>query len=293
MGLYNYLGNEGEQVKCFYVPCIHVKRDPKTGMANAEFYTSGGLLNSYTKEVPYRTYYYNYGKDFLILDYVCIYDEPFVHIIQNGEYVDTVNYQKVPQNTIFDIVIDNYGRRLNIQSLEELTQFIAEYNQSKELEQELEKKYFAEANMSIKIPSVEYFKDMSQDEMYKYFNRRSAIYDEIYKVANKPFVDQWLLPEEPEVSIIGLLLSDYEKKRQEDNEFLDAYEYEWHVAFPAVVQHLKKLGIENPIEAYLEWAKHNKIEIDKNYIYQLFEKYSQPCSKELEERWLNSPFGKW
>ena len=84
----------------------------------------------FSKEVPYKTYYYNYGLNFLILNYI-FKKIPCVHIIQNCKYVDTVDYNSIPQNIIIDKVVDYHGTLLNIHSVDECVEFVEMYKKQK------------------------------------------------------------------------------------------------------------------------------------------------------------------
>ena len=103
MGMYDILGNNGEQVKCFEV---------NYPTADGEIACSAGSLNHYGvgEEVPYQSWSYNHGKDFLIID--CGYhDESLIHVIHNGKYDQTVT-QAFWSTLIFNHCIDKLGNRL-------------------------------------------------------------------------------------------------------------------------------------------------------------------------------------
>ena len=68
MGMYDYINKNGDQVKCFYVPCITIHDNKDTNGKEVCFYTSGGQLKGYAEgPVPFMTPYYNYGH------HICYY----------------------------------------------------------------------------------------------------------------------------------------------------------------------------------------------------------------------------
>ena len=93
MGMYDYLN--GNQVKCFPIGVIYGYNEK----CEIEFSTIGGLLRSINTgdEVPYRSAIYNYGKDFLILDFMGNSLDEFLdkeiyslYIVENGILKDEI-----------------------------------------------------------------------------------------------------------------------------------------------------------------------------------------------------------
>ena len=84
MGMYDELG--GEQVKSFYVPCFY---DSSIGKKLGYM---GGELRYYNKgdDIEYKTWWYRYPKDFLIVDLdIYEYVNHVFHLIQDGKYIET------------------------------------------------------------------------------------------------------------------------------------------------------------------------------------------------------------
>lgn len=143
MGMYNYLN--GEQVKCFPVPITYIEADyliyeaPETVC----FSTSGGRLMHFDKgsSVPYRSFIYNYGKNFIVYDYKGInymgeYDTPIVHIIRDGEVGSYYNLDRLPLDMPIMLTLDNNGHPLNINSRDDF------FNLSKDYQDIMVGKYF-------------------------------------------------------------------------------------------------------------------------------------------------------
>lgn len=121
MGMYDTIN--GEQVKCF----------PWVSLYHGEITYHGGDLKYYGNgsEVPCRTAHYNYGKNFVILDYNRFPDSDYsdydyyLHIIENRKVKktlkDTIKGIKWDKN---QTVVSYYGEMLNIHSDQDILDFI-------------------------------------------------------------------------------------------------------------------------------------------------------------------------
>ena len=123
MGMYDYLN--GEQVKVFFTAGIAL---PDSFTNHCVFF-SGGSLNVIEDEVPYRSFVYNYGKDFNIIDFFPFEDERgFVHIIRDGKNLGKKYFDELTEE---DLSFENYndhGYRLNVRSIEDIYGFIDAQN---------------------------------------------------------------------------------------------------------------------------------------------------------------------
>lgn len=120
MGMYDMIN--GEAVKCF----------PIYYMMGTEMTCSGGNLTPYYTgdPVPYKAPYYNYGKNFLVID---INDSPefdesykfLVHIIVNGLVKETLRdtFEGIDWKNN-DSVVGYEGEILNIHSEQEVLNYI-------------------------------------------------------------------------------------------------------------------------------------------------------------------------
>lgn len=122
MGMYDTIN--GEQVKCF--PWAHYYEH--------EIVYSGGDLQYYENgtDVPYKKPYYNYSKNFLILDINEFPDSDYtdynfvIHLILDGKVFDTYK-DSVPKDIPFDKianVISYRGTLLNLHSAEDILNYI-------------------------------------------------------------------------------------------------------------------------------------------------------------------------
>lgn len=120
MGMYDCLN--GEQVKCFY-RVVHYKSGQNDTW---EFFHSGGQLRGYINdcELPLKTFYYNYPKNFLILDENC----SILHTIKDGKLFNTEPLRMVESinNDLLKNVYSYHGLELNINNLDELKGYPAQ-----------------------------------------------------------------------------------------------------------------------------------------------------------------------
>lgn len=136
MSMYDHIN--GYQIKCF--PWVYYKNYSLS--EDGLNFVMGTFTNYETgKKIPYRSLPYNYGKDFMILDEnpeVYDYDELdesihyVVHVIRNGfvmgSYLDTdIPYDFKDNNC----VLGYYGEKLNINSQQEVLEYIAAKKQYK------------------------------------------------------------------------------------------------------------------------------------------------------------------
>ena len=137
MGMYDTIN--GEQVKCF--PWVHYYRD---NIIKTIITYSGGDLKYYRNKskIPYKKFYYNYGKNFMILDIQeFLYknyglsleneDETYnyvLHVIRNGKVKATYDGNKNSINeedfSLNACVIDYYGEFLNIKNANDIIEYM-------------------------------------------------------------------------------------------------------------------------------------------------------------------------
>lgn len=219
MGMYDYVN--GEQVKCFSIPVYYGKNEIRecgigTICGNLKHFKTG-------ENVPYKSYHYDYGQDFMIFDefpeffkseekvneeliklienmdnenHVCKSDENklkfCMHVIKGGKVIGTF-YDLKSLEPFFKnnkIVVGYYGEVLNIKSIKDICDFIKE---NKEF-QNKKTLHFKEHN--------EYFKSLmesatgiglldKESEEYKQklemFNKYSKLIEESRNEAIKRF----------------------------------------------------------------------------------------------------------
>lgn len=124
MGMYDTLN--GEQVKIFYI--AHAMLPDDFIMDGCISY-SGGDLRNYDKgdEVPYRTLYYNLGKDFNIYDLKPYdHDEPIIHIIRNGINLGVKTLDEM-KSSDFDVRgFSDHGIELKFSSVDDIKTYLEE-----------------------------------------------------------------------------------------------------------------------------------------------------------------------
>lgn len=136
MGMYDIIN--GEQVKCFPLAYYY-----KTDIFENSVHYSCGNLEGYNNGdfVPYKKFYYNYGKNFIILDTHVDYSdglEYILHSIRDGKvfntFIDTTDGLIFDDNTK---VIDYYGNFINIKSVKEIEEYVSSTKKYKEAYEEL------------------------------------------------------------------------------------------------------------------------------------------------------------
>ena len=291
MGMYNTLN--GEQVKCFFVPCGSIDRDSKElNDVRLSYYTSGGRLNYYAigDEVPYKTPYYNYGKDFVIFDYRIYHDcgAPEVIVIRDGKLYATISSLDVTDKDIegISLFVNNYGDILNINSADDLRQIVKDYKNTMERYDELNEQYEKEYGCENLFGRREEIKQMNEDEVARLFElsreARNRAWNETYRITN----NKWYCEDE-------------EKTKKVHGGFTFGYmfdnlsgdymtEWEKYKAVAFLKEKLQEDGesFEDGLEKYIVWAKNAGI--DENDIRKLFEKYDREPTENVIKEYLES-----
>ena len=145
MGMYDTIN--GEQVKCF--PWVHYYRD---NIIKTIITYSGGDLKYYgdKSKIPYKKFYYNYGKNFMILDiqeFLYNYKRNekeeekennnreekisyILHVIRNGKVKKTYDVQelglveKEEDFSLNECVVDYHGDFLNIKCEKDIVDYM-------------------------------------------------------------------------------------------------------------------------------------------------------------------------
>lgn len=131
MGMYDNMG--GQQIKCFYQPVISHDIDSRFGLPPVDklnMWAMGGSLKTYRRfsKVPYKTMYYDYGKNFLIFDPRNPDRCNIIHVILGGRYAASLTYNQLRFSHVpIDTVIDHYGNRVNITRKEDFEYMLEEY----------------------------------------------------------------------------------------------------------------------------------------------------------------------
>lgn len=274
MGMYDYIGHDGDQVKCFYVPCISINKD--VNPPKVSFYTSGGTLNS-VNNAPYMTPYYNYGKDFAIVDDSFANDtsDVLVHIVQDGLWKETCTLSETPENYPWPpVTINKYGRRYNVKSQQELmNMFIERCNVQAKYEQ-LATDRLNQAGLE-RQPDFQKLKAMPADQINQEVKAREDIEHSVFEETYNPFNSKYINDEhETPLEIIGLVVAqrEFELSITDTRKRIHTDE-EWRLIVTSAINQLKP-KFENPVESYFEWCDKEGIIIDKEFVNELFQKYS-------------------
>ena len=277
MGMYDYINKNGDQVKCFYVPCITIHDNKDTNGKEVSFYASGGQLKGYAEgPVPFMTPYYNYGHTFAIMEFHLLPSsmEPVVHIIRDKCFVETFDISALPDD--YDLpknVIDKYGQWYNIKSAQELKQFIAEDREVKKRVRETEEVELAKVGLKVQLPAFD--KSRPAEDYIREFKIREEIDNKIHAEIQKPFMDKWWNGEhDSKLDIIGFVLADYDDVISRPDERVQRTEEDWKLIFTQAVEYLEKEGYPTPLHNYFQWCEKEGIEIDRHKATELFSKYT-------------------
>ena len=281
MGMYNYIGHSGDQVKCFYVPCIPVSKD-ELGVYRASFGTSGGRLVN-VNDTPYMTPYYNYGEDFLILDYPLSWDRDNtqVHIVKNGKWVATKLVSELDDDfEMPPVVIDGHACRYKIDTLDELLTFLVEHEEASNGYESMYANALEQANLA-RFPSIEEWRALDHDAMLAQHEYRMNAMDAAYNTYQKPFNEKWLDDKDSVLEILGLAIADYIENTC--NADWKRHDFEWHIIFTDAIDRIHQ-EFDNPIEAYLKWCRDNGIDeeiVNEEMVYDIVNRYNTTPSEEL------------
>ena len=116
MGMFDVFGSE-YQVKIFTTPFI---------MGDVVHFSYGSLhYYKEGEEVPYKTWWYNYGKNFLVLNKIMYSESYSIHFIEDGKYIETFD-NEIPEISGRNIekIVDKYGTEIK---MEKTTECLREY----------------------------------------------------------------------------------------------------------------------------------------------------------------------
>lgn len=295
MGLYDYLGDS--QVKCFTRAGVGIKPDKNNGF---ELILSalGGKLKYYNRGslVPYKTTFYNYGKDFTVFDYRTFnydedinHDELMVHIIRNGHYFRSVRYDRMPSRYKIGLVLDNYGEVVNIKTHNDFKEIVYDWRYSHILYEELQEKYREEMG----IPNMLRFNRLdlekySKEEINEMFEKHRECMDKASEEALKPFSDTWYAGTEginKEMNKgwpFGALYDALEN--------MQISEYDKYWIARLFVEQIEKEGhsLMFDLGEYFNWCIENDIVVDRLKFMTFFSTYLRDIPEDVIKEYENS-----
>lgn len=212
MGMYDTIN--GEQVKAFPIPYI----------SNNRPCTSCGNLRGWGNEspVPYKTMWYNYSPNFLILDlHGSLFgdNEILIHVVTDGKVEKTIclNIHDIESN--FPIiyqdgqnVMDYYGERIDVHTNDGLRQFILDTIEYDLEKGPIAKKYSKETNEVLRKLKTE----ISEEKQKELIERLDILHNEYQSAMDLVGRDlkQWYVPWCPEkVETLGYYLGVVQNKR--------------------------------------------------------------------------------
>ena len=292
--MYDYLGEE--QVKCFGVPTVGIR--PEGDGFQLFTHCMGGNLRYYPRGsvVPYKTPFYNYGKDFMVFDYrtfnygepVCD-DELKVHIIKNGRYFRTVRYDRVPSRYKIGLVLDNYGEVINIKTHNDFKEIVYGWRYSHVLYDELQEKYREEMGIPNMLRLNRFdLEKYSKEEVNEMFKKHSECMDRASNESLKPFRDTWYGDTEvlnKEINKgwpFGAVYDAIENMRHSE------YDKYWIARLFVEEVEREEKSLMLALGEYFYWCYQNGIEIDKLKFMTFFSTYLKDIPDEVVKEYETS-----
>lgn len=259
MGMYDYIGHSGDQVKCFYVPCISI--NPTTDPPTVCFGTSGGRLEC-VNDAPYMTPYYNYGKDFVILSGAFIWDghATEIHVVRDGKWVETIKIEEMPDTYDMPSTVVGYqGTRYKAHTVAELKQMLADYIWADETYNSIFANGLEQHNLSGRLLNIDRARTLPHDELMAEINIRNELHTVAYENSTKPINEKWLdTSHESDAELIGLAYATWEMSKDPNR-----YQYpeeEWKAIVADLYDRLKDMG--DLLEVYKDWCAKEGIVVD-------------------------------
>lgn len=180
MGMYDTLN--GEQIKFFIKPYIMLP----DSFSNSSLGFSGGSLNSYDEgdDVPYKTFWYNYSKDFNIIDFFPYdHDELIVHMIRDGKNIGIKTLDKLTEDDFSCKSFNDRGALMNIKSTED----IHEYLKNVEI---IDDVYKNKISRVAENKLFDYIRNHKKDSDYKEKYKELYYQSELERKNNRKLIDE-------------------------------------------------------------------------------------------------------
>lgn len=173
MGMYDYLGPE--QVKIFYHPIFQFK------VGKSETWHSGGMLANYNEEdeLPLKTLYYKYPKNFIVYDYS--YSEGNLWVVKNGKYKKYISYKDLTEEDLGEAVFNYYGKELNIKTINDFNIIKEEHMQADKKYGELTRELFPEGIFNVIKNNLTEYETKKETHDQNYNKTWGLFYEKWYK----------------------------------------------------------------------------------------------------------------
>lgn len=286
------------KVKVFGHPCEILYRKSKE-LNDVELLArfDGGDLRSFNigDTVPFATPYNYYGKNFIILHFLPFKKKEYVPqiiFIRDGKFFDKKDWDTITNQDMdgISLVVDRFGRPLNIEKLEDISNFINETWDANEQFDILYKKYLTEYNIG----------DFMNDEYCERYNNKKITREQFENDCEKAEIAQ------NKAASQSINVAENKWYTSVENEkfqrIYGGYEFGFvytHLKNEHNHQWEKQKAIEllknryaekynNSLNEYIKWVKNNNIDVEENDIREVFELYDIPMKTELEEDYMNS-----
>ena len=241
---------------------------------------SNGCFEIYNigDDVPYRNYFYNYGKEFIVFNY---YDEEFAHVIKDGKYRKSMHHRFLPYYDSMPLVLDNYGEQLNIRTIEDFQKILDDKAYYFELYEILKSQYKKEAGITEPNSSISRRKvgDREHDRLVNLMNEISK---RAHNESIQVFCDKWYTkPSDSDIYVqifdqtnIGIVLAECL-----NDKVLDWEKYTTVKSF-IKYNELNNINIDSLIHEYLTW----NADISEDEVRNIIDKYNRtPPTSALAE----------
>lgn len=293
MGMYDNLGNH--QVKAFGRARNPLKfKSMDVNDVVLDPYVSSGDLVHYKRgsEVPWRTLFYNFGKDFEIYDFGVITDanEAVLHVIRDGKYSRSYAYEKIPKSFKPIKTLNYYGDLTAIASRDDLLAIVREKLEAHKLYHELSDKYYAEEGITRK--AYDEVRGMPENEILDYITRSERADDKAFAESLQLFNNRWYSSQDSEENksmhsgfLLGVILHTIKN-------YGAFTEFEKYKAVQLYIKALEENGrdLEDSIQEYVAWVGDLIPECE---VRNIIETYSREIPQEVKDEFFKSDIWKW
>ena len=260
--MYDYLC--GEQVKVFYSPIFDL-----SGVLDNEpvIYHSGGSLRGYGigDELPIQTSYYKYPEDFIIFDYrfdreslkdtASEYNiQANVFVVKKGKLKSVKWDEKLVKSDLGLAVVDNYGRFLNISTLEDFKLIKNDFREAMKSLEEREKKLFPNGLFKTMTDNFEEY-ESKRDELIQIREETIGAFNEkwidIRRFEIERSIGEWL----DCIQYFGISINNSPDPEREVKD-IDS--------LTACIKKIKEIIEENPdaISRYVKWQDKKDLTVE-------------------------------
>lgn len=277
MGLYDEL--EGIQVKCFFKNYYAINYSRTNENKSGVIYCSGSLkYYDIGDEIPYKSYHYDYGPNFILFDYLSYtYDSTFnienldiieikdgklFSVCSLGEFLDSTDYEELP------LVLDFGGSVLNVHTPNDLKEIAYNWRDSLNQMHKVQDRALKEKGLSMRLLNPKSFEEssLSKEMSYLgYLGEYNLALDLGYTYLDN-FRSYWI-DKNKGISLDMIAPTDWGSLYQTLID-LNVSKEEKQKLCKLFKEDLKYKGIDwlSNLKEYLCWCEYHGVDVDKNLI---------------------------